>query len=178
MILIDLEWQVVLLSLKVFFLVVLFSLLFGIFFVWLLVCCMFLGKVLFDSVLYLLLVLLFVVVGYLLLVLMGWCGFIGECLYDWFGIIFVFSWCGVVFVVVVMLFLLMVWVICLVLEGVDVKLEQVVRILGVGCWCVFFIIMLLLILLGIIVGMVLVFVCFFGEFGVIIIFVLNISGEM
>lgn len=101
----------------------LFSLSFGIFFVWLLVRCTFSGKVLFDSVLYLSLVLSFVVVGYLLLVSMGRRGFIGERLYDWFGIIFVFSWRGAVFVVVVMSFSLMVRVIRLALEGVDVKLE-------------------------------------------------------
>lgn len=43
---------------------------------------------------------------------------------------------------------------------------------------VFFIIMLLLILLGIFMGVMFVFVCSFGEFGVIISFVFNIFGEI
>lgn len=160
-----------------FFLAVLFSLPFGIFFAWLLVRCTFPGKALLDSVLHLPLVLPPVVVGYLLLVSMGRRGFIGERLYDWFGLSFAFSWRGAVLAAAVMSFPLMVRAIRLALEGVDIKLEQAARTLGAGRWRVFFTITLPLTLPGIIVGTVLAFARSLGEFGATITFVSNIPGE-
>lgn len=90
--------------------------------------------------------------------------------------IFVFKWIGVVLVVVIMGFFFMVCVICLVFENVDFKFEEVVVILGVSCLWIYLMVMLFLMWSGVIVGVVFVFVKVIGEFGVMIIFVFNISG--
>lgn len=71
MILSDVEWQAVLLSLQVSGIAVLCSLPFGILMAWVLVRCRFPGKAILDSVIHLPLVLPPVVVGYLLLIGLG-----------------------------------------------------------------------------------------------------------
>ncbi|WP_409075413.1 molybdate ABC transporter permease subunit [Pantoea sp. C3] len=177
MILSDLEWQAVMLSLKVSGIAVLCSLPFGILMAWILVRCRFPGKTLLDSLIHLPLVLPPVVVGYLLLIGLGRRGFIGEKLYDWFGFSFAFSWRGAALASAVIAFPLMVRAIRLALESVDIRLEQAARTLGAGRWRVFFTITLPLTLPGIIVGTVLAFARSLGEFGATITFVSNIPGE-
>ena len=177
MILSDLEWQAVELSLKVSAIAVIFSLPLGVLMAWILVRCQFPGKTLLDSIIHLPLVLPPVVVGYLLLIAMGRRGFIGEWLYDWFGFSFAFSWRGAALASAVVAFPLMVRAIRLSLEAVDSKLEQAARTLGAGRWRVFFTITLPLTLPGIIVGTVLAFARSLGEFGATITFVSNIPGE-
>lgn len=177
MILSDLEWQAVELSLKVSTLAVICSLPLGILFAWILVRCEFPGKALLDSVIHLPLVLPPVVVGYLLLIAMGRRGFIGEWLYNWFGFSFAFSWRGAALASAVVAFPLMVRAIRLALEAVDTRLEQAARTLGAGRWRVFFTITLPLTMPGIIVGTVLGFARSLGEFGATITFVSNIPGE-
>ncbi|MEG3112647.1 MULTISPECIES: molybdate ABC transporter permease subunit [Pantoea] len=177
MILSDLEWQAVMLSLKVSGIAVLCSLPFGILMAWILVRCRFPGKTLLDSLIHLPLVLPPVVVGYLLLIGLGRRGFIGEKLYDWFGFSFAFSWRGAALASAVIAFPLMVRAIRLALEAVDIRLEQAARTLGAGRWRVFFTITLPLTLPGIIVGTVLAFARSLGEFGATITFVSNIPGE-
>ncbi len=177
MILSDLEWQAVMLSLKVSGIAVLSSLPFGILIAWILVRCRFPGKTLLDSLIHLPLVLPPVVVGYLLLIGLGRRGFIGEKLYDWFGFSFAFSWRGAALASAVIAFPLMVRAIRLALEAVDTRLEQAARTLGAGRWRVFFTITLPLTLPGIIVGTVLAFARSLGEFGATITFVSNIPGE-
>lgn len=177
MILSDLEWQAVMLSLKVSGIAVLCSLPFGILMAWILVRCQFPGKTLLDSLIHLPLVLPPVVVGYLLLIGLGRRGFIGEKLYDWFGFSFAFSWRGAALASAVIAFPLMVRAIRLALESVDIRLEQAARTLGAGRWRVFFTITLPLTLPGIIVGTVLAFARSLGEFGATITFVSNIPGE-
>ncbi|MCZ4058929.1 molybdate ABC transporter permease subunit [Pantoea sp. LMR881] len=177
MILSDLEWQAVMLSLKVSGIAVLCSLPFGILIAWILVRCRFPGKTLLDSLIHLPLVLPPVVVGYLLLIGLGRRGFIGEKLYDWFGFSFAFSWRGAALASAVIAFPLMVRAIRLALEAVDTRLEQAARTLGAGRWRVFFTITLPLTLPGIIVGTVLAFARSLGEFGATITFVSNIPGE-
>ncbi|NUU65130.1 molybdate ABC transporter permease subunit [Enterobacteriaceae bacterium BIT-l23] len=177
MILSDPEWQALLLSLRVSFLAVLFSLPFGILFAWILVRCRFPGKALLDGIIHLPLVLPPVVVGYLLLVVMGRHGPVGSILWEWFGISFAFSWRGAALAAAVMSFPLMVRAIRLALEGVDMRLEQAARTLGAGRWRVFCTITLPLTLPGIIVGTVLAFARSLGEFGATITFVSNIPGE-
>ena len=176
MILSDLEWQAVMLSLKVSGIAVLCSLPFGILMAWILVRCRFPGKTLLDSLIHLPLVLPPVVVGYLLLIGLGRRGFIGEKLYDWFGFSFAFSWRGAALASAVIAFPLMVRAIRLALESVDIRLEQAARTLGAGRWRVFFTITLPLTLPGIIVGTVLAFARSLGEFGATITFVSNIPG--
>lgn len=177
MILSDVEWQAVELSLKVSAVAVLFSLPFGIFFAWVLARCDFRGKALLDSLIHLPLVLPPVVVGYLLLLSLGRRGWLGAWLYDWFGISFAFSWRGAALAAAVVALPLMVRAIRLALEAVDPKLEQAARTLGAGRWRVFFTITLPLTLPGLIAGTVLAFARSLGEFGATITFVSNIPGE-
>lgn len=177
MILSDVEWQAVLLSLQVSGIAVLCSLPFGILMAWVLVRCRFPGKAILDSVIHLPLVLPPVVVGYLLLIGLGRRGIIGEKLYEWFGFSFAFSWRGAALASAVIAFPLMVRAIRLALEAVDSRLEQAARTLGAGRWRVFFTITLPLTLPGIIVGTVLAFARSLGEFGATTTFVSNIPGE-
>ncbi|YCH31752.1 molybdate ABC transporter permease subunit [Erwinia sp. D4-22] len=177
MILSDVEWQAVELSLKVSAIAVLFSLPVGIFLAWVLARCEFRGKALLDSLIHLPLVLPPVVVGYLLLLSLGRRGWLGAWLYDWFGISFAFSWRGAALAAAVVALPLMVRAIRLALEAVDPKLEQAARTLGAGRWRVFFTITLPLTLPGLIAGTVLAFARSLGEFGATITFVSNIPGE-
>lgn len=177
MILSDVEWQAVMLSLQVSGIAVLCSLPFGILMAWVLVRCRFPGKALLDSMIHLPLVLPPVVVGYLLLIGLGRRGIIGAKLYEWFGFSFAFSWRGAALASAVIAFPLMVRAIRLALEAVDLRLEQAARTLGAGRWRVFFTITLPLTLPGIIVGTVLAFARSLGEFGATITFVSNIPGE-
>ena len=177
MILSDVEWQAVELSLKVSAIDVIASLPLGIFLAWLLARCQFRGKALLDSLIHLPLVLPPVVVGYLLLLSLGRRGWLGAWLYDWFGISFAFSWRGAALAAAVVALPLMVRAIRLALEAVDPKLEQAARTLGAGRWRVFFTITLPLTLPGLIAGTVLAFARSLGEFGATITFVSNIPGE-
>lgn len=177
MMLSDLEWQALLLSLQVSLVAVAVSLPFGILCAWILVRCRFPGKALFDSLIHLPLVLPPVVIGYLLLVMLGRRGVIGEWLYDWFGFSFSFSWRGAALASAVIAFPLMVRAIRLALEAVDEKLEQAARTLGASRLRVFFTITLPLTLPGLIAGTVLAFARSLGEFGATITFVSNIPGE-
>ncbi|MEQ4531399.1 MAG: molybdate ABC transporter permease subunit [Mixta sp.] len=177
MILSDVEWQAVELSLKVSAIAVIASLPLGIFLAWLLARCQFRGKALLDSLIHLPLVLPPVVVGYLLLLSLGRRGWLGAWLYDWFGISFAFSWRGAALAAAVVALPLMVRAIRLALEAVDPKLEQAARTLGAGRWRVFFTITLPLTLPGLIAGTVLAFARSLGEFGATITFVSNIPGE-
>ena len=177
MILSDVEWQAVELSLKVSAIAVFASLPVGIFLAWVLARCQFRGKALLDSLIHLPLVLPPVVVGYLLLLALGRRGWFGAWLYDWFGISFAFSWRGAALAAAVVALPLMVRAIRLALEAVDPKLEQAARILGAGRWRVFFTITLPLTLPGLIAGTVLAFARSLGEFGATITFVSNIPGE-
>lgn len=177
MMLSDVEWQAVLLSLQVSTLAVICSLPFGIAMAWILARCQFPGKSLLDSIIHLPLVLPPVVIGYLLLVVMGRRGFIGEWLYNWFGFSFSFSWRGAALASAVVAFPLMVRAIRLSLEAVDKRLELAAKTLGASPWRVFATITLPLSLPGIIVGIVLAFARSLGEFGATITFVSNIPGE-
>ncbi|MFZ4834760.1 molybdate ABC transporter permease subunit [Rouxiella sp. Mn2063] len=177
MMLSDVEWQAVLLSLQVSTLAVICSLPFGIAMAWILARCQFPGKSLLDSIIHLPLVLPPVVIGYLLLVVMGRRGFIGEWLYNWFGFSFSFSWRGAALASAVVAFPLMVRAIRLSLEAVDKRLELAAKTLGASPWRVFATITLPLSLPGVIVGIVLAFARSLGEFGATITFVSNIPGE-
>lgn len=177
MILSPYEWQAILLSLKVAFFAVLFSLPFGIVIAWLFARRNFWGKSLLDNLIHLPLVLPPVVIGYLLLISMGKNGYLGKWLYLWFGINFSFSWKGAALASAIVAFPLMVRAIRQAIESVDIKIEQAAQTLGAGAWRIFFTITLPLAFPGVLVGVVLAFARSLGEFGATITFVSNIPNE-
>ncbi|MDD1779568.1 molybdate ABC transporter permease subunit [Enterovibrio sp. ZSDZ35] len=177
MFLTPLEWQALLLSLKISSVAVAVSLPFGIALAWLLARRDFVGKSLLDGVIHLPLVLPPVVIGYLLLVVMGRRGPVGSWLFDTFGVSFSFNWKGAALASAVVAFPLLVRAIRLSIELVDKRLEAAARTLGASPWRVFFTVTLPLILPGIVSGLVLAFARSLGEFGATITFVSNIPGE-
>ncbi|MWP48912.1 MULTISPECIES: molybdate ABC transporter permease subunit [unclassified Gilliamella] len=177
MLLNEFEWQTLLLSLKIAFAAIGFSLPIGILTAWVLARCQFWGKSLFDSIVHLPLVLPPVVLGYLLLITMGKHGVIGEWLNHHFNISFSFNWQGAALASAVVAFPLMVRSIRLAIESIDIRLENVARTLGACRWRVFMTITLPLAFPGILMGIVLGFARCLGEFGATITFVSNIQGE-
>ncbi len=172
-----LENEAVILSLRVAFWAVLWSLPLGIFTAWLLARRDFFGKTLVNGLVHLPLIVPPVVVGYLLLIVLGRRGVIGAWLHDWFGITVAFTWKGAAVAAAVMAFPLMVRAIRLSLDLVDRRLEQAARTLGAGPIRVFFTVTLPLTLPGILTGTILAFARSLGEFGATITFVSNIPGE-
>jgi molybdate transport system permease protein len=172
-----LENEAVILSLRVAFWAVLWSLPLGIFTAWFLARCNFFGKTLVNGLVHLPLIVPPVVVGYLLLIVLGRQGVVGGWLHDWFGITVAFTWKGAAVAAAVMAFPLMVRAIRLSLDEVDRRLEQAARTLGAGPLRVFFTITLPLTLPGILTGTILAFARSLGEFGATITFVSNIPGQ-
>jgi molybdate transport system permease protein len=172
-----LENEAVILSLRVAFWAVLWSLPLGIFTAWLLARRDFIGKTLVNGLIHLPLIVPPVVVGYLLLIMLGRRGVLGSWLHDWFGIAIAFTWKGAAVAAAVMAFPLMVRAIRLSMDEVDRRLEQAARTLGAGPFRVFFTVTLPLTLPGILTGTILAFARSLGEFGATITFVSNIPGE-
>ena len=171
------ELGIVLLSLRVAFVSVLFSLPVAILVAYVLARTDFPGKTLIDAIVHLPLVLPPVVVGFALLVLFGKRGPIGSWLNDWFGIVFAFRWTGAALASAIMGFPLMVRAIRLSIDAIDRRLETAARSLGGSAIWVFASITLPLALPGIITGVLLSFARALGEFGATITFVSNIPGE-
>lgn len=171
------EWQAILLSLRVG----LWSLLVGLppalLLGWVLARCRFPGKALLDGLVHLPLVMPPVVTGYLLLLLLGRRGPIGGFLELHLGIVFAFRWSGAVVAAVVMALPLMVRPIRLSIEAIDRRLESAASTLGAHPFVVFFTVTVPLALPGIVTGAVLGFARSLGEFGATITFVSNIPGE-
>ncbi|EKM20539.1 MULTISPECIES: molybdate ABC transporter permease subunit [Vibrio] len=173
----ELEYQALILSLKVGAYAVLWLIPLGIAFAWLLSRKEFIGKSILDSLIHLPLVLPPVVIGYLLLISLGRQGFLGNWLYEHFGLVFSFNWKGAVVACVVVALPLMVRSVRLSLDNVDPKLEHAASTLGASPLKVFFTITLPLTIPGIITGTMLSFARSLGEFGATISFVSNIPGE-
>ncbi|ELV8770748.1 molybdate ABC transporter permease subunit [Vibrio harveyi] len=173
----ELEYQALILSLKVGAYAVLWLIPLGIVLAWLLSRKEFIGKSILDSLIHLPLVLPPVVIGYLLLISLGRQGFWGNWLYEHFGLVFSFNWKGAVVACVVVALPLMVRSIRLSLDNVDPKLEHAASTLGASPLKVFFTITLPLTIPGIITGTMLSFARSLGEFGATISFVSNIPGE-
>ena len=171
------EVAVILLSLRVAFVSVLFSLPFAIAIAYLLARRKFIGKTLLDAIIHLPLVLPPVVVGFALLVLLGKKGMIGNLLNEWFGFVFAFRWTGAALASAVMGFPLMVRAIRLSFENIDRRIELAAQTLGASRFYAFVSITLPLALPGIITGILLSFARGLGEFGATITFVSNIPGE-
>ena len=172
-----LEIEALLLSLRVALWAVAVSLPFGIAAAWLLARRDFPGKTLVDGILHLPLVVPPVAVGYLLLIGFGRRGPVGGWLYETFGVNVIFTWKGAAIAAGVMAFPLMVRAIRLSMEAVDRRLETAARTLGAGPARTFFGITLPLSAPGILAGIVLAFARSLGEFGATITFVSNIPGE-
>lgn len=173
----ELEYQALLLSLKVGSYAVLWLIPLGILLAWLLSRKEFWGKSILDSLIHLPLVLPPVVIGYLLLMSLGRQGFLGSWLYEHFGLVFSFNWKGAVVACIVVALPLMVRSVRLSLESVDPKLEHAASTLGASPLKVFMTITLPLTIPGIITGTMLSFARSLGEFGATISFVSNIPGE-
>ncbi len=173
----ELEYQALILSLKVGSYAVLWLIPLGIILAWLLSRREFFGKSILDSLIHLPLVLPPVVIGYLLLISLGRRGPIGSWLYEHFGLVFSFNWKGAVVACVVVALPLMVRSVRLSLDSVDPKLEHAASTLGASPFKVFMTITLPLTIPGIITGTMLSFARSLGEFGATISFVSNIPGE-
>lgn len=173
----ELEYQALMLSLKVGFYAVLWLIPLGVLLAWLLSRKSFFGKTILDSLIHLPLVLPPVVIGYLLLVSLGRQGFLGKWLYEYFGLVFSFNWKGAVVACIVVALPLMVRSVRLSLDNVDPKLEHTASTLGASPLKVFLTITLPLTIPGIITGTMLSFARSLGEFGATISFVSNIPGE-
>ncbi|MFH4858178.1 molybdate ABC transporter permease subunit [Vibrio diabolicus] len=173
----ELEYQALMLSLKVGAYAVLWLIPLGVFLAWLLSRKTFFGKSILDSLIHLPLVLPPVVIGYLLLVSLGRQGFFGKWLYEHVGLVFSFNWKGAVVACIVVALPLMVRSVRLSLENVDPKLEHAASTLGASPLKVFLTITLPLTIPGIITGTMLSFARSLGEFGATISFVSNIPGE-
>jgi molybdate transport system permease protein len=171
------EIGIILLSLKVAFASVAFSLPVAVALAYLLARRDFAGKTLLDALVHLPLVVPPVVVGFALLVLFGRRGPIGAWLADTFGIVFAFRWTGAALAAAIMGFPLMVRAIRLSFAAIDQRLETVARTLGGSRLGVFFSVTVPLALPGIVAGVVLSFARSLGEFGATITFVSNIPGE-
>lgn len=172
-----LEWEALVLSLKVAFWATLVSLPLGLATAWLLARTRFLGHGLVNALVHLPLVLPPVVIGWALLVLLGRNGPLGSWLYEVLGVTVAFTWKGAAIAAAVMAFPLMVRAMRLSLEAVDTGLEAAARTLGASAVRVFFTITLPLMLPGVVTGGVLAFARALGEFGATITFVSNIPGE-
>ncbi len=173
----SLEFDIILLSLKVALWSVVASLPFALGIAHLLARHDFPGKSLLDAVVHLPLVLPPVVVGYFLLLLLGRSGPVGAWLEGWFGIVVAFRWSGAAIACAVMGFPLMVRAMRLSIEAIDPKLEAAAATLGAGRAGIFLTVTLPLALPGIVTGVLLSFARSLGEFGATITFVSNIPGE-
>jgi len=170
------EAEAVLLSVRVAFWAMLWSLPFGLATALALARGRFPGKSLVDGFVHLPLVMPPVVTGYLLLLLFGHNGPLGR-LFATFGIVFAFRWTGAALAAAVTAFPLMVRAMRLSLEAVDRRLEEAAGTLGAGRVFSFLLVTLPLMMPGIVAGMVLSFARSLGEFGATITFVSNIPGE-
>jgi molybdate transport system permease protein len=173
----ELEFEAIVLSLRVATTAVIASLPFGILVAWLLARRRFPGKALLNGLVHLPLILPPVVVGYLLLVTLGRNGPLGSWLFEIFGITIAFTWKGAAVASAVMAFPLMVRAIRFSMEAIDPRIEQAAWTLGASPPWVFATITLPLALPGILTGIILAFARSLGEFGATITFVSNIPGQ-
>ncbi|MFT4056597.1 MAG: molybdate ABC transporter permease subunit [Novosphingobium sp.] len=171
------EWEVLLLSLKVGAAAIAAALPASFALAWTLARWRFPGKVLVDAMVHLPLVLPPVVTGWLLLIVLSPAAPFGGFLERWFGLTFLFRWTGAALAAAVMALPLMVRAMRLSLEGVDPRLEGAARTLGAGRWRTFATVTLPLSANGVLAALVLGFARSVGEFGATITFASNIPGE-
>jgi molybdate transport system permease protein len=171
------DWLALQLSLSIALRSVLFSLPPALMVAWLLTRRTFPGRLLFDALVHLPLVLPPVLIGYLLLLLFGLRGPLGAWLYGSFGVRLAFTSAGAALATATMSFPLMVRSMRIALETVDRGLEEAARTLGAGSLDRFCTITLPLMLPGVLAGAITAFSAGLGEFGAVITFAGNVSGE-
>lgn len=135
------------------------------------------GKSVVETLVVLPLVVPPVATGLILLKLFGRRGPIGAWLEGTLGWQIVFTWRAVVVAAAVMSFPLLVRTVRVAFEGVNPRLEQVARTLGVGPWGVFVRVTLPLAKRGLIAGALLAFARALGEFGATIMVAGFIPGD-
>lgn len=173
----EIEWQAMLLSIKVAFFSSLILLPIALWVGYKMARCDFYGKAIIESLIHLPLVMPPVTTGYLLLLLLGSKSTIGEWFFATFQIKLAFSFYATVIASMVVAFPLIVRAIRVAIEMVDTHLEEASRILGASKYKTFFRITAPLALPGILSGVVLAFARSLGEFGATITFAGNIEGD-
>lgn len=171
------EWQPVLLSLKVALISLIFVFIFGVAAAYSMRSFEFPGKSALEALFALPLVLPPVVTGFVLLVLIGKQGPIGQFLSENLHTQIIFTPYAAVLAATVVAFPLMYHSAKAAFEGVDSNLEDAARTLGSGSWRVFWTITMPLSWSGLVAGLVLSFARALGEFGATIMVAGNIPGK-
>ncbi|HML35250.1 molybdate ABC transporter permease subunit [Sporomusa sphaeroides] len=171
------EWQPVLLSVKVALVSLIFVFIFGVAAAYAMRSFEFLGKSALEAVFALPLVLPPVVTGFVLLVLIGKQGPIGQFLSETFHTQIIFTPYAAMLAATVVAFPLMYQSTKAAFQGVDRTLEDAARTLGSSEWRVFLTITIPLAWPGLVAGLVLSFARALGEFGATIMVAGNIPGK-
>lgn len=171
------DWQPILLSIKVAFVSLLLVSVMGISTAYIMRSFVFPGKAVLEALFTLPLVLPPVVTGFLLLLLIGKQGPIGYLLVEKLQFQIIFTPYAAILAGTVVAFPLMYQSTKSALQGVDRSLEDAARTLGAGEWRVFFSVTLPLAWHGLVAGLVLSFARALGEFGATIMVAGNIPGK-
>lgn len=171
------EWQPVLLSVKVALVSLIFVFIFGVAAAYVMRSFEFPGKSALEAVFALPLVLPPVVTGFVLLVLIGKQGPIGQFLSETFHTQIIFTPYAAMLAATVVAFPLMYQSTKAAFQGVDRTLEDAARTLGSSEWRVFLTITIPLAWPGLVAGLVLSFARALGEFGATIMVAGNIPGK-
>ncbi|MCM0759168.1 MULTISPECIES: molybdate ABC transporter permease subunit [Sporomusa] len=171
------EWQPVLLSVKVALVSLIFVFIFGVAAAYAMRSFEFPGKSALEAVFALPLVLPPVVTGFVLLVLIGKQGPIGQFLSETFHTQIIFTPYAAMLAATVVAFPLMYQSTKAAFQGVDRTLEDAARTLGSSEWRVFLTITIPLAWPGLVAGLVLSFARALGEFGATIMVAGNIPGK-
>jgi len=171
------EWQPVILSIKVASISVIFVFLFGVLAAYVMKMVDIPGKAVLESLFTLPLVLPPVVIGFLLLFLVGKRGPVGILLTKYFDMQIIFTQSAAVLAGTVVSFPLMYQSIKTAFEGIDKALEDASRTLGANEWRVFWTVTMPLSWSGLVSGLVLSFARTLGEFGATIMVAGNILGK-
>ena len=171
------EWQPVILSIKVASISVVFVFVLGVLSAYVMRTLAIPGKAVLESFFTLPLVLPPVVIGFLLLVLVGNQGPIGIVLKKYFNTQIIFTQSAAVLAGIVVSFPLMYQSTKAAFESVDKTLEDAARTLGSSEWRVFWTVTIPLSWPGLISGLVLSFARTLGEFGATIMIAGNIPGK-
>ncbi len=170
-------WTTLALTLKVAAWATALNLVAGVGLGWLLARKQFPGRELLDALLTLPMVLPPTVLGYYLLVLLGRRGWLGAWLKDTLDVQLIFTWQGAVIAATVVAFPLLLKSARAAFEGVDPRLEQAARALGLGELALFLRVSVPLAWPGILAGALLVFVRAMGEFGATLMVAGSIPGR-
>lgn len=171
------EWQPILLSLKVAGISLFFVFVLGVAAAYTMRSFEFPGKAAVEAVFTLPLVLPPVVTGFLLLLLIGKQGPVGRLLSEQFQTQIIFTPYAAILAGTVVAFPLMYQSTKAALQSIDANLEDAARTLGASEWRVFFTITLPLAWHGLVSGLVLSFARALGEFGATIMVAGNIPGK-